>query len=495
LTRWRLAAVAQTAFVLIGFSLLCLTHGRLVLTHFSNDAYLEDSGWLAYLFESRDPWLHNPLAENDLSFYAHHLSPHIFLFGAPLSKLFGLTGIQILAWHQGLFFGLFFVAVYAMIARPGMKERDWAVAAASAVLLGALGNALLQAAAYPHDEIAMIALAALAMACWLGHHRRLFGLCLLWLPLVREDGGFYAAVACLSCLVVEWDPRQPPNPSARLLLVLALGGLLASAASFLIKAWFFPGFDAFAKNFAGGKNFSAGPWSHLTSAFVLERVSSMLQNLNIVPVLVGSAVLAAFDRRYLTGVVLLSPIYLLHLLALRQEHGHFTLYFALPWLLPCALWLAVFARRSILSRATVTEAAVILGVSLVLSAPVQAAIGARSEFWFVAKWAFQRPIKDIGQMQDFVRWARKGFAATEVGRSHQKQCVSQAIAALIPNEVRPDEILTPDFDLRTCQMILLMRGEVFYGELVARSQKAGFERMTSRENAEVWVVRSAGSSR
>jgi hypothetical protein len=363
------------------------------------------------------------------------------------------------------------------------------------VLVGALSNALWQAAAYPHDEIAMVALAALAVACWLGHRRRLFALCLLWLPLVREDGGFYAAVVCLSCLIVDWDPGQPPNRSARVLLVLALAGLLASATSFLIKAWFFPGFDAFAKNFAGGKNFSAGPWSHLTGAFVLERISSMLENLNIVPVLAGSAVLAAFDRRYLTGVVLLSPIYLLHLLALRPEHGHFTLYFALPWLLPCALWLAVFARRSTLSRATFTEAVVILVASLVLSAPVQAAAGARGEFWFVADWAVRRPIANIGQMQDFVRWARKGFAATEVKRSNQKQCVSQAIAALVPNEIRPDEILTPDVDLRTCQMILLMRGEVFYGELGTRSQKAGFERMASRENAEVWVVRNAGSNR
>jgi hypothetical protein len=102
-------------------------------------------------------------------------------------------------------------------------------------------------------------------------------------------------------------------------------------------------------------------------------------------------------------------------------------------------------------------------------------------------------VVDIGRMQDFVLLARKGFAATDLGRSNQKQCVSQAIAALVPNEVRPDEVLTPDSDLRTCQMITLMRGEVFYGELATRSEAAGFRRMNSKENAEVWVATTAGT--
>jgi hypothetical protein len=489
--RLRPAVLAQLCFVLVVFTVLFAMHSRWIFVHFSSDAYLEDSGWLAYLFESRDPLLHNPLAENDLSFYAHHLSPHIFLFGAPLSKLFGLTGIQIFACHQGLFFGLLFVAVCGMVTRSGLPRRDQAIAATAAVLLGALSNAALQAAAYPHDEIAMIALAVLAMAAWLGHHRRLFALCVIWLPLVREDGGFYVAVVCLSCAIVERDPGQPQNRSARLLLVLALAGLFASAGSFAIKAWFFPGFDAFAKNFAGGKNFSPAPWSHLTTAFVLERVRAMLQNVNIVPVLAGSAVLAAFDRRYLTGVVLLSPIYLIHLIALRPEHGHFTLYFALPWLLPPAIWLAVFVRRSSLSRATLTETVVILGAALVLSAPVQAAARVPTQSWYVAEWAFRRPVEDIRQMQDFVRWVRKGFGATEGGRSKGKHCVSQGIAALVPNEIRPEEVLAPAADLRACEMLLLMRGEMDYAEIGTRGREAGFEQMLSRGNAEVWVVRRA----
>ena len=106
----RLATIALVASVLLMFALIFATHSRWIFTHFSSDGYLEDSGWLAYLFESADPLLHNPSGVNGLSFYAHHLSPHIFLFGAPLAKLLRFTGIEIFAYHQGLFFGLFFLS-------------------------------------------------------------------------------------------------------------------------------------------------------------------------------------------------------------------------------------------------------------------------------------------------------------------------------------------------------------------------------------------------
>ena len=352
-------------------------------------------------------------------------------------------------------------------------------------MLGGLSNALFQAASYPHYEIAMIAIASLAIAAWLAHYRLLFLLCLAWLPLVREDGGFYAAIVCIACIAVEQDRGRRMDSSTRLLTVLALAGLAASASSFLIKAWVFPGFSAFANNFSGDG------WNHVTAAFVADRVQAMLRNLNILPVLLGCALLAAFDIRYLTGLVLISPILLLHLLAVRPEHGYFTLYFALPWLLPCAIWLAVFVRRSRMSQAAVAEGVIILAAALALSAPIQAAAGARGAFWFVAGLAFQRPVEDIPSMQDFVRWARKNLAGTEDGRwpSGRKGCVSFGIAALIPNDIRPDEVLTTRSDLRACDVLFLMRGDVQYSELGTRAKAAGFERTSSRRNAEMWLVR------
>lgn len=273
------------------------------------------------------------------------------------------------------------------------------------------------------------------------------------------------------------------DPSIRLLMVLAVFGVIASAASLVIKAYFFPGFDAFANNFSGQW------WSHVTPAFAWERVRAMLSNLNIVPVLVGCVALAAFDIRYMTGLVLLAPVYLLHLLAIRPEHGYFTLYFALPWLLPCAIWLAVFVRRSKVAPAALAEIAVILAAALALSAPVQAAARAPGQFWFVAMWAFQRPVEDTRDMQEFVRWARRGLPATDAQQPYQsRQCVSQGIAALIPNEVRPAEVLAPRDGLRGCHALFLMRGDMHYADFSTRAQAAGFERMGSRRNAELWLV-------
>ena len=483
--RMPLAAIAYAACVVLLFATIFALHSRWIFTHFSSDGYLEDSGWLAYLFESADPLLHNPSGVNDLSFYAHHISPHIFLFGAPLATLPRFTGFQIFAYHQGLFFGLFFLSLCLIVARPGMRRRDAVVASASALVLGALSNALFQAASYPHYEIAMIAIASLAIAAWLARYRFLFLLCLAWLPLVREDGGFYAATVCIACIAVEQDRGRRMDSPTRLLILLAVAGLAASAASFLLKAWLFPGFSAFANNFSGDG------WSHVTSAFVAERVQAMLRNLNIVPVLLGCALLAAFDIRYVTGLALLSPIFLLHLLAIRPEHGYFTLYFALPWLLPCAIWLAVFVRRSRMAQAAAAEGLIILAAALALSAPIQAAAGARGSFWFVASWAFQRPVEDTRDMQEFVRWARKSLAGTADGRwpSGRKGCVSFGIAALVPNDIRPDEMLTIREDLRTCDVVFLMRGDVQYGALGPRAKAAGFELRSSKRNAEMWLPR------
>lgn len=479
--RLRFSVVAGLAPVLLGFCLIFATHHRWVLTHFSSDAYIEDSGWLAYLFESADPLLNNPSGVNGLSFYAHHLSPHLFLFGAPLARSLDLTGVEIFAVHQGFFFGLFFLACCVLVGVPGLGRRDRFVAAVSALALGGLSNPLFQAAAYPHYEIAMVSIALLAVALWLARYRALFGLCLLWLPLVREDGGFYVAVACLACAAAEHESGRGMKSSTRLLIVLALGGLAASASSFLIKAWFFPGFSAFANNFSGKR------WDHVTTAFLLERLQALTQNLNAVPVLVGCALLSWFDLRYLTGLVLLSPVLLLHILAVRPEHGYFTLYFALPWLLVSAIWLAVFVTRSRTSRTTMAEGGVIVAAALALCAPVQAAVGARGEFWFVARYAVQRPVADIRAMQAFVRWARNSMPIGAAGEG-RKDCLSQGIAALVPNEIRPDQVLAWDSDLRPCHALFLMRGDMYYAELGTRAKAAGFQPTNSRENAELWLI-------
>jgi hypothetical protein len=465
------------------FGAVFVVHARWIYTHFSNDAYLLDSGWLAYLFEAADPVLHNPMGINHLSFYAHHISPHIFLFGAPLSLLFGFTGVKIFAVHQGLFFGVFAVAVYliATSARQ-LERRRQTIATASAICIGAISNPLLQAAAYPHYEIAMLALTALALAAWLGGHRLMFAACLLWLPLVREDGGLYVAVACLACVAVEHRPRQWFSLHHWGLLAIAAGGVVLSIAASVLKAELFPGFAAFSNNYSGHS------WDHVSIALVIERTQAMLLNLNIMPVLVGSLLLSLFDGRYCAGVVLLSPLFVLHLLSVRPEHGHFTLYYALPWLLPCVIWVAVFVRRHGSSSPSIAESIVLLAFSLAITAPIHAAVGAQSQYWYVAKWALTRPVVDIQLMKRFALGALAPISRP-VADTHApaKHCVSMGIAALIPNDVRPNEVLDTADDLRPCRTLLLMRGDMQYGFLSSRAEANGFALVARQDNAELWV--------
>jgi hypothetical protein len=463
-------------------------HARWIFTHFSSDGYLCDSGWLAFLFEAGGPLLRNPSAVvgqacsgiNQPSFHANHLSPHIFLFGAPLSRVFNLSGIKILAYHQGLFFGLFFVSLYLTVDVGPLPYTYRIIATVSSVLIGTVANPLLQAAAYPHYEIAMVALASLAVAAQLGNYHGLFVFCLIWLPLIREDGGLYAAFACVACLALEHRPDHRIRPNPRRLEILAVIETIVSICAFIAKARFFPGFDAFSKNFSGQL------WDHVTFQFLAERFQRTITSLNIAPVFAGSILLTIWDIRYATGLVLLSPWYLLHMLAVRQEHGHFTLYFALPWLLPAMLCLALFARRAKVSVVSRAESALIVLLSVALAAPFQAAVGARGEFWYVARWAVTRPVTNIEGMKDFVLWVRRNYSTESGDRGPGKMCVSMGIAALVPNHLDPDEVLDADSDVSACGNLLLLRADMHYGVLSARAEALGFMRVAARYNAELW---------
>ena len=485
--RLRAATVVEGLGVALVFVAVFAFHARWIYGHFSNDGYLCDSGWLAFLFERADPLLRNPKAVvgtacagvNAPTFLAHHLSPHIFLFGAPFS-ISGLSGIDILAYHQGLFFGLFTIAVYLVLGTSRLPARDRFVAMLAAVPIGTLGNALLQGAAYPHYETAMFAVTSLAIGAYAGGFPRLFACCLVWLPLIREDGGLYAAMACFSCLAMDYGDgsRRAVRPSA---LAIAAGiGIVVSAAAFFVKAKYFPGFDAFAKNFAGDH------WGHVTGAFVFERSRATLTNWNIAPVLAGSVALSVVDRRYLTGIVLLAPWFLVHVLSVRVEHGHFTMYYARPWLLPVLIWLAVLVRRMRASTASALEKAIVLVLSFALTAPVQALIRTPQQRWDVVSQGLTRPVVNIAAMKEFARRVRASFAPSVAGRE-QKQCASMGVAALIPDDVAAEDVIDPASDISKCRTVLLLRHDMHYSALSATVKALGFERIGRRHHAEAWM--------
>jgi hypothetical protein len=185
--------------------------------------------------------------------------------------------------------------------------------------------------------------------------------------------------------------------------------------------------------------------------------------------------------------LLLSPLLLLYLVAVRDEHGYFTTYYALPWLLPCTIWLVVLVRRLRSVPVRPVEWMLVLGLVLLGTAPIQAALGAKSQYWYVAEWAVERPVVNLQAMQDFAAWVRRDVPSEGDARQDQaRNCVSLGIAGLIPNQVRPDEVLTPDDDLTTCHTVLLMRGDMHYPALVERARAAGFQLAGGKETAELW---------
>jgi hypothetical protein len=476
---------AALLFVLLAFAAVFVVHARWILTHFSTGANLFDSGWFAYLFGSGDPLLHNPSSVDPerLSFYTQHLSPHLYLFGTPLASLFGLSGIEIFAYHQGLFHGLFFISLCLITSTLPLGQRDWAVAAVSALTIGTLSDALFRAASYPHYEIALLALSSLAVAAWVSHHYLVFAFCLLWLPLIREDGGLYAVFACLACIALDYSPGRGRDVRIVRLGALALLEITASVSAFLVKARYFP-----SPWFNFSFQFSGHSWDHVSIAFIGERLQSLIRHPDTVSVLAGSAILAAVDVRYTSGFLLLCPLYALHLLSVRPALGHFTLYYVLPWLLPVTVWLAVFAKRSRAGAAGLSESIILLVLSMALTFPMLRVIGVQRQYSYVVKLAFVRPVVDLPSVTRFALEVRQKYAHGSLDSiSAESQCVSQGIAALIPNEVQPDEVVYADSDLAKCRTLLLLRGGSEYGPLSARAEADGLKPVATHQTAMLWV--------
>jgi hypothetical protein len=179
-------------------------------------------------------------------------------------------------------------------------------------------------------------------------------------------------------------------------------------------------------------------------------------------------------------------LFVLHLLSVRPEHGYFTLYYALPWLLPVLIWQTVLVSRMSADRASGMEKAIILALSLVMTAPVQAIIGTPQQRWDVAQQAVTRPVVNIAAMKEFTRRVRANLASSAAARG-QKQCASMGIAALIPDDLTPEEVIDPGSNLSACRTVLLLRHDMHYGALSANAEASGFERVDERENAELWI--------
>ena len=101
--------------------------------------------------------------------------------------------------------------------------------------------------------------------------------------------------------------------------------------------------------------------------------------------------------------------------------------------------------------------------------------------------SLRQPVLDLASIQRFALEVRQrhGGGALE-GSSGKRQCVSQGIAALVPDEVQPDDVVYGDNDLAKCEAVLLLRGGSEYGPLSARARAQEFKPVAARHNATLW---------
>ena len=429
---WGRATIAALVVSAVGW-----IQFRYVLTHFSNGGHLLDSGWFASLLGSGDPLLTNPRAIDGLSYFAYHLTPWLSGVGMAAHAA-GIDGFLALAIHQGAMFALLTAALIAL----ALREAGWPgfLLGLAAIFLMTIGDLTLQIASYPHYEIAIVAFAALGLAFGRNGRPVLATLAFLLATLVREDGGLYAAVFIAVLAAVS---------GRRAVLFGAIPAIAASAAMFWIKAKHFPGFSAFAYNYSGDN------WQHLTADFVTGRLADFVHNPLAVTTLLAALALAIQSRRYLVAPLLLLPLIAAQLLAVRPQLGHFTLYYALPFLV---IWVALFAGagRTGTRRHPTLEALIVLAGILVTSGPVQFILSPPSYFPVFAA-ALVRPVVDLPAL------ARAAEAALI-----PDACVSKGVAALIPNAVTPSQVIDPTSDLAACRTIFLFNGDLDYDDLAPK---------------------------
>jgi len=415
-------------------------HYRYVLVHFSIGGTPFDSGWFAWLLGEGDPALTNPKIVNDLSYYNYHVSPYLSALSV-LFRFFSVDRFNAFALHQGAVFALLAGSVLALVF--GVRST---LLFSAAVLFVLIGDLVLQYATFPHFEIAILSFCLLGAALWIGRLHWLAILAFAVACLVREDGGLFVA-ATLVAIALTSNPAKALRSKKAM---LAAAALVVSAAMFGVKARFFPGFPTFDFNYAGNH------WDHVTPAFVLGRLADLGGNPQALNALVSALALAVLSCRYLIFPVLMAPLVVTQLLAVRDLLGHFVFYYAMPFLVISAgqyVVAAIRARQGTLRR---NEPVVLLVAAILGSSPLMFAVSLPSSLPMLAATLSQPAPTDLLQIAD-----RTNAAVTAIPDA----CFSYGVAALIPNSVVKAQLLTPESDLAPCPTVFLFRGDVHYDAL------------------------------
>lgn len=437
----RVARIAAAALVC---GAAFYVNDRFVLANFAGGADLLDTGWFAWIMAAGDPWLANPRSVSDLSYFNYHLTPYLSAITVFVHAM-GVDRFTAFALHQGLAFAAFAAGLCGLVLTAWSGARSALLLLAVAVF-ALSGDVLLQVASFPHPEVAIIACCVLGSAFWQSRRFAWGAAAFVLACTVREDGGLYAAAFLFGLAALEPLSKRT---LASLPALLGAALVLVSLLMFWIKAAYFPGFAAFATNYSGDG------WRHLTQDSVRLRLGTFVQNPQALTSILCAAVLALATWRYLVFVVLMAPLIVAQLLAVRAPLWQFHSYYTFPFVVIWAGIVIVATSRARRGSFRTVEAVVLVAFIVLGSGPVQYLL--RPPGWLPV--AARAMVTSVGDLPAFAADLRSSIAAVPGA------CVSTGVAAMIPDAVAAGEVFDTALGLAHCRTAFLFRGDLSYNAL------------------------------
>jgi hypothetical protein len=178
----------------------------------------------------------------------------------------------------------------------------------------------------------------------------------------------------------------------------------------------------------------------------------LVLNPHAVSTLLAALILALASPRYLVFVLLLAPVILAQLLAVRDQLGHFMAYYGTPFVVIWIGLVIVANDRLRLGRLRLFEPAVLLASAVLGSGPFLFVV--LPPAWFpVAATALVTEVTDLPQL---------ATAATAAVAEAPGACVSNGVAALIPDAFSPEQVIGPKSDLTACRTLFLFNHDLHY---------------------------------
>ena len=460
-------------------SVIFIVYSFVILNHFEGGAYLEDSGWFAYLFEQKNPLLLNPPGINKLSFYAHHISPFLYLWGRLTCGLLGINGVYAFAIYNGLAHVLTAIGLL-MVAdnTPRLLRKYFNLILIFLFVIGF--EYILRANGYPHYEMMTLGLCSIFTASYLNKKPVIMVLAALLALLVREDAGLYLVYCALSATMIagsnpskfKWNdlPRWH-QVSLCAVAILASFGVLAS---FVIKAKYFPGFATMESNISGNH------FSHVDLDLLKERGWSLLSHMGPLPLLLAICLLGFVSYVYLAPLILMMPMLILHLVAVRSELGLFTLYYGIPFVFIAMLTLFCFFK---INQEKFSWVSVVLILFLVLgsSGLVQSKMyNDKHQDYVTNRLMFHIPKLQVGAYKKFID-------STFLKYNDKKICGTIGVVAL--EAQRFDHLYKIDNPMSdACDLVMTFKGDMDYQKQIIETGVVLNSPVLSYEQIEVYKL-------